>query len=206
LVSARGDFDEAISLDSTFFDAQFGRGTYRSAVGRNASLLAWLPLIPSAEEGWQDLQVAALKSRWSRYAALNAMAWFALDDRNFALVDSITSVGLARFPESRSFLWPRMAMYERQEMWTETAQIAELLLKQYSSHPDNNGYETTGLHWRLMQCADSLGKPAEAEAFARAGISAFRTPAAAERRKGKLAEMKKRLERISTEAGQKSGE
>lgn len=55
IVSAKGAFDRAIEADPGFYDAYLGRGAYRYGVAKHASLVSWLPFIPSAESGWRDL-------------------------------------------------------------------------------------------------------------------------------------------------------
>ncbi|MFZ5432712.1 MAG: hypothetical protein ACOZB3_02960 [Calditrichota bacterium] len=199
LMNARNAFDRVIETDSTFFDAYLGRGAYRVAVARNAKSFAFLPFIPSEASGWSDLWIAVEHSRFSRYTALSAMVWFALDDRNFALADSICKLGLERFPNSRGFLWPRLSLEVRQNQWPNAEQTAQLLLNQYVNHPDNNGYETTALYWRLMICADSLNRPEDAIAMARAGLAAYRTADAEQRRHDKLTAMEARIARVEPE-------
>jgi hypothetical protein len=193
LISSKGEFDKAIAADPAFYDAYLGRGAYRYGVARNASLVSWLPFIPSAEAGWDDLWLAVYRSKFSRFSALTSIVWFVLDDQNYVLADSICNAGLARFPGSRNFLWPQLSLYERQQAWDKVMDIAHLILNQYLALPDNNGYETTGLYWRLMRCADALGRGDQAVDFARAGLVTFRTPDAARRRHTKLNDMQARL-------------
>jgi len=193
LMSARNLFDAAIEAKPDFYDAYLGRGAYRVSVARYASMLKWLPVIPGEQSGWDDLWLAVERSRFSRYSALSAMVWFAIEDRNFELADSICSLGLARFPDGRGFLWPRLAIEVRQQRWVDADATAARLLEQYLDHPLNNGYETIGLYWRRMVCADYLGRANDGAVFARAGLATYRTPDAERRRKDKLREMEERL-------------
>ena len=194
LMSARGEFQEAIEADSTFYDAYLGRGAYRYGAATNASLLSWLPFVPSAESGWKDMWLAVDRSRFSKYYALSALVWFVIDKRDFTLADSICEAGLKRFPGCRSFLWPRLSIRMRQQQWSGAAETAHELLSQYLALPINNGYDVTGLHATLMTCADSLGNPVDAVEFARRGLAVQRTPYAAERRKEKLNLLRERIE------------
>lgn len=194
LMSARGRFQAAIDADPQFYDAYLGRGAYRYGAATNASLISWLPWIPSAESGWKDMWLAVDSSRFSKYSALSALVWFVIKNRDYALADSICDVGLARFPECRNFLWPRLALRIRQRQWIEAEETAQNLLTQYLNHPDNNGYDVTGLYATLMTCADSLNRPQAAADYARAGLAAFRAPDVKLRRKEKLKLMEKRIE------------
>ncbi|MDD5087828.1 MAG: hypothetical protein PHI18_03395 [bacterium] len=193
LMSARNLFDAVIEAQPEFDDAYLGRGAYRVSVARYASMLKWLPVVPDEQSGWDDLWRAVERSRFSRYSALSAMVWFAIEDRNLTLADSICALGLARFPDSRGFLWPKMALEVRQERWEDADATAARLLAQYLEHPFNNGYETIGLYWRRMVCADHLGHSDDAAQFARAGLATYRTPDVERRRRDKLREMNERV-------------
>lgn len=193
LVKSKHAFDAAIESDPQFYDAYLGRGAYRYAVATHASLLRWLPVIPTKDSGWQDLWLAVQRSRFSRSAALTSIVWHAMDEGDTATADSIIQTQLQRFPGCRSFLWPQLALYERQNRWAEAEQTAKVLLDQYLAHPDNNGYEPIGLYWRMMTCADQLNRPEDAEAYARAGLETYRTPDVAQRRENRLREMQARL-------------
>jgi tetratricopeptide (TPR) repeat protein len=193
LIRAKGEFDNAIEANPVFYDAYLGRGAYRYAVATHASMLKWLPFIPSRDSGWQDLWLAVARSKFSRSTAMTSIVWHEMDEGNYAAADTIIQSQLVRFPGCRNFLWPRLAFYERQERWAEAEQTAKLLLNQYLAHPDNNGYEAIGLYWRMMTCADALNRPEDAIDYARAGLATYRTPDVARRRTDKLHELQERL-------------
>ena len=200
LLAARHEFDAAIEADPQSYDAYLGRGTYRCAVAQHASVLGVLPFIPDLESGLRDLRLAADSSHWSRWAALNALAWFTLDEREYYLADSLCDVGLVRFPGSRTFLWPKLAVQVRQEHWAEAEETGLRLLQEYLADPQNNGYETTTLYWRLMICADQLGRPEAAESYARSGLAVRRTEDVERRRKEKIEAMRERLSQSSADS------
>lgn len=200
LLAARHEFDAAIEADPQFYDAYLGRGTYRCAVAQHASVLGVLPFMPDLESGLRDLRLAADSSHWSRWAALNALVWFTLDEREYDLADSLCDVGLARFPDSRAFLQPKLAVYVRQDHWAEAEETGLRLLNEYLADPDNNGYETTTLYWRLMVCADELARPEDAESYARSGLAVRRTADVERRRKEKVEAMRERLSQSSADS------
>jgi tetratricopeptide (TPR) repeat protein len=200
LLAARHEFDAAIEADPRFYDAYLGRGTYRCAVAQHASVLGVLPFMPDLESGLRDLRLAADSSRWSRWAALNALVWFTLNEREYDLADSLCDVGLARFPDSRTFLRPKLAVYVRQDHWAAAEATGLRLVKEYLADPQNNGYETTTLYWRLMVCADQLGRPEDAESYARSGLAVRRTADVEQRRKEKIEAMRERLSQSSADS------
>jgi hypothetical protein len=195
LISAKSAFDHVIEADPAFYDAYLGRGAYRYGVAKNSSLLRWLPFIPTAESGWNDMWLAVERSRFSRYFALSGMLWFALDEKRYSLVDSVSAMALDRFPGCRTFLWSRLEMFQDQGKWSDVMRISNELLGGYLALPDNNGYDSTDLYRLLMTAADSLGQPDEAVAYAKAGLATYRTSDATERRKDDLDQMQARLSR-----------
>jgi len=194
LMGSRQEFQAAIDLDSTFYDAYLGRGAYRYGAATNAKLLSWLPWIPSAESGWNDMWLAVDRSRFSKYSALSALVWFVIQQKKYESADSICQAGLKRFPGSRSFLWPRLSIRMRQHEWAMAEETARELVAQYLANEGNNGYDVTGLYATLMTCADSLQRAEEAVEYARAGLSAYRKPDVALRRQPTLKLMEQRLE------------
>jgi hypothetical protein len=193
LMSAGRWFDRAIESDSTFYDAYLGRGAYRYTVATKASFLGWLPFIPDKSSGWSDLWLAVDSSTVSRDFALSSMVWLIMDT-DLELADSICAKELERYPNSRIFLWPRLAIEKRREEWQAASKTARQLLNQYLSLPENNGYDVTGLYATLMTCADDLGHPQAAKEYAQKGLEAKRTPYAEKRRNETLRKLQKRLE------------
>jgi tetratricopeptide (TPR) repeat protein len=205
LLLARQEFDAAIEQNPRFYDAYLGRGTYRCAVAQNASVLGVLPFVPDLDGGLHDLELAFDSSRWSRWVALNALGWLVLKDGNYARADSLCEIGLARFPGSRAFLQLKLSVQVQQNHWAESERVGLRLLSEHLTDPQSNGYETTTLYWRLMVCADSLGRPDDAAEYARLGLAVRRSPDVEQRRKGKVAAMRERLSRVSAMTGDESG-
>ncbi|MCB1059291.1 MAG: hypothetical protein KDB65_03585 [Calditrichaeota bacterium] len=193
LMASRRHFDRAIEIDPEFYDAYVGRGAYRYAAATNLSLLRWLPGVPTKRQGWSDLEIGASQSKFSRYAAISAMVWFVLDDEKYELADSMVKAGLARFPDSRSFLIPKLSLEKKTGQWEDARQTALNLLNQFQHLPFDNGYEEIGLYRTLMDCSDMLGDSAAAEDYARLGLQVEATPYALDRRDDTLDALRARL-------------
>lgn len=193
LMKAKGDFDRCIRLDPTFYDAYLGRGAYRYAVASHASLLGWLPFIPSKSDGWEDMWIAVHKSNFSKWSALSSLVWFVIDDKNYDLADSICSVALERFPGSRTFLGSRLSLEKRRENWPDAYATALVLEQNFAGLDSTNGYELIGLRHTLMQLANLLGRPAEAKEWAFKGSTTPCTAEVALRRANKLADFENLL-------------
>jgi tetratricopeptide (TPR) repeat protein len=193
VIRAKNAFDDAIAADPAMYDAYLGRGAYRYGVARYAKLITWLPMIPSAEEGWRDIWLAIENSKFSKYAAFSSIVWFLIEDKNYSLADSICKVSLARFPNSRTFLSPSLALAERQDHYAEAESLALNLVQQYSALPSTNGYELTGLYWRLMKLAHEQDSSEDAFLYAQKGLAVYRTPDIEKKRRTKIEEMRARI-------------
>jgi hypothetical protein len=193
LMESHSAFDKSIKLDPEFYDACLGRGAYRYGVAREASALTWLPFVPSKQSGLDDIWLAVHKSRFSSFPALSALVWFVIEDGQFELADSICTAGLERYPDARSFLWPRLSMQKKQGNYAGASETAKCLLNQYLALKDCNGYDATGLYATLSACADSLGNPELAREYAQHGLEVRRSAYAEERRAGTLESLRKRI-------------
>lgn len=195
LMTSRKHFDRAIKLDAEFYDAYVGRGAYRYAAAQNLRMFRWLPGVPTKRQGWEDLNIGLEKSKFSRFAALSAMVWLVLEEENYTLADSMVKAGLARYPNSRTFWMPKLALEKKTNDWQAARETALILLNQFQQLEFNNGYEVIGLYRTLMDCSDMLGDSTSALTYARAGLTTAATPYALERRKDTLATLRARLER-----------
>ena len=193
LMKGRGEFQEAIEADPQFYDAYLGRGAYRYGAAMNASLISWLPIIPSAESGWKDMWLAVDSSKFSKWSALSALVWFVIQEGDYALADSICDAGLTRFPGCRCFLWPRISIQMKLHQWARAEATIHELLNSFLAHPDNNGYDAIGLYANLVICADSLNRPNDAVGYAKEGLATYRKPDVNERRKEKLRILEERV-------------
>jgi hypothetical protein len=193
LMTAKSEFDEAIDSNPTFYDAYLGRGAYRYGVAKHSGMLRWLPIIPSASSGWKDMWLAVEKSRFSRWSALTSLVWFALDDNNYALADSICRAGLERFPNNRNFLGSRLSLEVRQHRFADAQKTAQVLLDHYLAIPNNGGSETVNLCHELMQISDSLAQPEVAVRYAQKGLGVHCNAFARKRNKDHLAAMAERV-------------
>ncbi len=195
LMTSRKHFDRAIKLDPEFFDAYVGRGAYRYAAAQNLRMFRWLPGVPTKRQGWDDLSIGLEKSKFSRFAALSAMVWLVLQEENYSLADSMVKAGLARYPNSRTFWMPKLALEKKTKNWQAARETALVLLNQFQQIELNNGYEVIGLYRTLMDCSDMLGDSASALTYAHAGLATTATPYALERRKDTLEALRARVER-----------
>jgi tetratricopeptide (TPR) repeat protein len=193
ILKGRAEFDEAIRLKPDFYDAYLGRGAYRYGAAMYLSTVDVLHIMVSEKAALQDLWLAADSSSFCRDLAVVALAWMYLQKDNFHTADSLCVEGLQRYPQARTFLWPVLVLHTKREQWQEAEQTALLLLQQYNSIPEDNGYEAVGLYQQLVRFADAMGHPQDAEAYARQGLATRTSKEVAKRRKDILAQLADRI-------------
>lgn len=196
LTRARAFFSRTLKKDPEFYDAHLGRGAYRWGIAKHAGVLSGLPFLPSKSDAFSDLRLAIDSSKFSRYTAASTLTWFLLEEKNFAEAESLIAFGLRRFPESRSFLWPLASLQFRTGRYQECIETSEKLVQQYISSSRNNGYDVVGLYKRMAEAAQRLGDTKAVIRFCQAGLSAYMTDEARQRRSNDL----ERLERWLKEA------
>ena len=193
VMSSRDHFDRSIELDSTFYDANMGRGAYRYAAAQSMGMFSWLPFVPSKKLGWSDLTIAVEQSNFSRYAAMTAMVWILIDEARYAEANDMIEQGLSRFPAARTFLLPKLSLEKKTGRWGAAYNTAQELLRQLESLPNQNGYEIVGLYRTLMDCTDHLGRSEEAVVYAREGLAVSLNTYARERRTETLRTLEERV-------------
>ncbi len=191
LTRAKSFFSKVLKKNPAFYDAYLGRGAYRYGIAQHAGVLSNLPFLPSRKAAYADLTLAIDSSRFSRYAAMSALTWFLIEERNYAEAESLIAKGLARFPGARSFLWPLIALQFRSGRYRECIVSSKKLINQYLNSSRNNGYDVVGLYKRMTEAAMKLGDNEAVVRFCSEGLAAFLTDDARQRRSRDLQRLEK---------------
>jgi tetratricopeptide (TPR) repeat protein len=195
LSAAKSLFSQVLKQDPCFYDAYLGRGAYRYGIAQHAGILSNLPFLPSRKAAYHDLTLAVDSSKFSRYAAMSALAWFLIEERNYAEAESLIAKGLARFPQARSFLWPLIALQFRTDRYRECIASSIELMQQYLASPRNNGYDVVGLYKRMAEAAMELGDDEAVVQYCTEGLEATITEDAKQRRSRDLQRLETWLEK-----------
>jgi tetratricopeptide (TPR) repeat protein len=126
-LSAASDFKKSVELDSTFYDAYVGVGTYYYWKSQKAEFLNWA-LGDRRAEGIRLLEVAAEKAEQNKYTALSALSAIYLDAHQFDRSMQCARRGLERYPENRIFLWGLAAAQEQSGNYIDALQTYQHLL------------------------------------------------------------------------------
>jgi hypothetical protein len=193
VVRARGEFGNVIDLRPDFYDAYLGRGAFRYIKVIFLGSLDPFHLVSSPQAAKADMMQAVDHGTFTHYLAMAALAWVCPKQEEFAFSDSLCLVGLQRYPDARTFLWPLGFSKMAHEQWAEAEPIALKLLAQYQQIPADNGYEQTFLYDWLTTCADELGRPDDALTYARAGLAVHRSDRVAKERGDYVKRLQKRV-------------
>jgi tetratricopeptide (TPR) repeat protein len=126
-LSAASDFKRSMELDSSFYDAYVGVGTYYYWKSRKTDFLNWA-LGDRRADGIRLLEIAAEKGEQNKYTALSALMAIYLDSRQFELSIQCAKRALERYPENRIFLWGLAAAQEQSGNYVEVIQTYQHLL------------------------------------------------------------------------------
>ncbi|MDZ7345072.1 MAG: hypothetical protein ONA90_11235 [candidate division KSB1 bacterium] len=121
--------ETAVKLEPQLYDAYLGIGTYKYYRSKLSKNFSWLPFVDDEREaGISMIRQAAAKGRYSRYAAINGLAWILLAENRpeeaLTLVDSV----LAFFPTSRFFLWGAAEAAYRTKRYEKAGQHYQQIL------------------------------------------------------------------------------
>jgi hypothetical protein len=176
VIRARSEFGNAIELNPQLYDAYLGRGAFRYIKVIFLGSIDPFHVMSSEQDARTDLMLAATNGKAGRWLAMDALAWLAPRQHQLDLADSLCTVGLARFPHTRTFLWPLLFLQEARGQWADLEKTALEMLEQYKQIPDDHGFEQIHLYGYLMTAADNLNRPQDAVAYAQAGLDVTRTP------------------------------
>ncbi|MCK4656049.1 MAG: hypothetical protein KAT85_03435, partial [candidate division Zixibacteria bacterium] len=104
-IKGKKAFSDCIKIDSTFYDAYVGLGSYRYWRSAKTRLINWLPFVPDERDrGLRELEMAAEKSLFSGDFARNSLIWVWIDLRRYEEAESLAVDMQNRYPDGREFL------------------------------------------------------------------------------------------------------
>ena len=159
-LSSASDFKKAMELDSSFYDAFVGVGTYYYWKSRKTSFLNWA-LGDRREEGIRLLETAATKGAYNRYAAMSALVTIYLDAGQFRDAIRWANQGLEKYPENRIFLWGLAAAQEKSEEYERALSTYLILNKSITEARITNPYNEVLCQLNMMKAQIALGQTKE---------------------------------------------
>ncbi len=156
-LSAASDFKKSVALDSTFYDAYVGVGTYYYWKSRKTDFLNWA-LGDRRADGIRLLEIAAEKGEQNKYTALSALSAIYLDSHEFDRSIQCAKRGLERYPENRIFLWALAAALEQSGTYTDAVQTYKHLLANILRTKMPNPYNEILCRLNFVKASLALGE------------------------------------------------
>ncbi len=166
-----GILKKIVNTDSTFYDCYLGIGSYLYWRSQITKKLTWLPFFSDQrKEGIQYVKRAFENGTWTKWAALNTLAWIYIEEKQFDRAIACAQQGLDRFPGSRFFLWPLGDARLGSKNYHAAIPTYKNLLKSVKTTDGNNHYNEILLHLKICQCWAGLNDNKRAAEWARAGL------------------------------------
>ena len=142
-LKAKSAFKKVIELDSTFYDAYLGLGSYHYWASVTTKALRWLPFFrDERKRGIEEVKLSAEKSLYSKESALYGLIYIYLEEKEYDQAIRLSREMNQQFPESKLFLWPLAeALYLKKE-WMNSIACYQQILK-LIQNPDPSGYFNT---------------------------------------------------------------
>jgi hypothetical protein len=193
VIKAKNGFGRVIEMEPTFYDAYLGRGAYRFIKFIFLSKIDLFGILGGPEEARRDVDLAIEHGTFSHWMAIDLLAWLAPSWKGYELADSLSAVGLERFPDSRIFYWPLAYSLMDAHGYARAEQVCLALLHQYQKIPADHGFEQLWLYDWLVKCADGQNHPEDAVSYAKAGLGVTYTKFVYEQRKDQLKRLRERV-------------
>jgi len=163
-MAAIDQLEKVIEIDSLVYDAYLGIGNYKYWRSRLTGILNWLPFFSDQREEALELILLSLKKgTYTRWAALNDLAWIYIDRNEPEEALKYALIGLDEFPDSRFFLWPAADAYLKNGDYFQARTLYEKLLHSVTSESINNHYNEILLHLKIAQCAYEMNELEDAQ-------------------------------------------
>ncbi len=157
--------ERALAADSTLYDAYLGIGTYKYYRSKYARFLTWLPFVRDERaEGIRMVRLAAERGTYSRYPAINSLAWILVSEKRLPEANRLAHQALAAYPTSRFFMWTAAATDRLLGRWQAALKLYKSLLLSFTNEGRLGSYNALVLRTRMAECYLRLGKLAEADA------------------------------------------
>jgi tetratricopeptide (TPR) repeat protein len=183
-LSSMKELNRLVAEDSLFYEPVLGLGNY---LYWRSKIIRWLPFLPQQkEEGIRMIEKAFQRALLSKWAALSSLCWISIEEKRYEDAVGYSREGLAKFPESRFFLWPLAEALFRAGRFNEAAAAYEKLKDSQTGLLEDNGYNRVVILWKLAQCADKTGEHAQVIAYSQQALHVAIKPDVAERASKKL--------------------
>ncbi|NQU06359.1 MAG: tetratricopeptide repeat protein [Calditrichaeota bacterium] len=150
---------ETLDLDSTFWDAYIGLGSYYFHRSDKAGFLRTIGLVSDKRElGLSMLKTCIEKGTFSSLAAKSQLTWLYIGQKRYEDAISNARELLEIYPRRRAFLWSIGKAQIKSEHWTDAIETYKTLLESIRKDKRNNRYNEIGCLHALAKANTALGE------------------------------------------------
>lgn len=154
----------ALDADSTIYDAYLGIGTYKYYRSKYAGFLTRLPFVKDErEEGIRMVRLAAEKGKFSKYPAINNLAWILASEERYEEANRVARRALDAYPESRFFLWTVAATSRLSGDWGDALKQYQHLMASFRQENRLTPYNELVIRTRTAECYAKVGQWSKSE-------------------------------------------
>lgn len=152
-LKAKSAFKKVIELDSTFYDAYLGLGSYHYWVSVVTKAFRWLPFFrDERKKGIEEVKLAAEKSLYSKESADYGLIYIYIEEKEYDKAIQLAKKMNQEYPESKLFLWPLAEAIYLEMDWINSIRYYQKLLD-LIGNPDPSGYfNTIESRHRIAEC------------------------------------------------------
>lgn len=199
-MAAVKQLEKVVETDSQMYDAFLGIGNYKYWRSRITKILNWLPFVSDKrEEGLRMIKLSLDRGTFTRWAALNDLAWIYIDRGEPIVALEYAQMGLSEFPNSRFFLWPAADAFAKMGEPDQARRLYAKLLLSVTSESINNHYNEILLHLKIAECAFEIKDFANARFHCDQVLSIEPDNEVIDRLESKYAKTRKLLKKIQKE-------
>lgn len=203
-MEAKSAFKKAVERDSTFYEAYLGLGSYHYWTSYFTKTFAWLPFFADERErGIKELKLAAEKSLFSKAAALNALIWVYINEKDYQKAIQLAEELQKEYPEGKIFLWALATAYYEGYDWEKAIEYYNLIIKKLKNNPGENHYNLIECKYHIAESYFNCGDFAECIKVCQEVLSYNLDSDIKERQEDKLERIEELLEKSLKITGRK---
>lgn len=177
-------FEDAIVLDSTFWDAYYGLGMIMYFKSEKAGILRSIGLVADNRSvGKEYIELAAAKGSLSALPAQNSLAWMSFLSGEYDVAEQYCDQLLEQYPGRRSFLWCRAKIFKEKGEWEKAIDTYQQLLEMVKNQSRNNHYNEIGILHSLALSSFNLERWEDVVKYADEAFAVEASPEIKDRKK-----------------------
>ena len=162
-LKAKNNWEKAIEIDSNFYEAYAGLGSYFYWKSVFTKKFGWLPFVKDKrQQGIQMLKQAAESSQISKDFALSSLMWINLKEKNYKSALDLAFYFQSKYPQAKFPLWAEGFIFYEKFDWRNAISAFEKLLERLKESQPTNYYNLIEVEFRMANCYYNLGKYKEA--------------------------------------------